>query len=285
MTKRLSSWPDGAGVALVFQLMFEQWSGPYVEAGWHLCPTISAEEIRSGVQDLSTLSWQAYAGKAGFYRLMDMIHAHRIPATGVFSGVAVERYPDVAQEFAALGNDLAAHSWSQEVRSFRLTDEEMRANIRRTTQVIRECTGYAPVGWMSAMAQPGENTADLLAREGFKYIMDSADDDSTYVLRPGGHRIVAVPASFDINDHQIYLRGLNPPSAYVEVFKRSLDILLRESHLGTPRVMSAVFSGNLYGHPLGTWALRECIRYAKGLPGVWITTHRAHAEYLLSNSE
>lgn len=275
------SWPERAGVALVFQLMLEQWAGPYVESGWHLCPAISPEEIRRGVQDLSTLSWQAYAGKAGFYRLMDTTHAHGIPATGVFSGIAIERYPDVAHEFAQRGNELVAHGWSQEVRSYRLNDEEMRDNIRNTSRIMRDVTGYVPTGWMSPMAQPGENTFELLSQEGFTYVMDCADDDSPRLVRTSAGRLVAVPASFDVNDHQLYVRGLNPPSAYVDVFTHSLDVLREEGRNGRPRVLSAVFNGNLYGHPLGTWAMRECIRYAKGLPGVWITTHRAHVEHFL----
>jgi allantoinase len=283
MTEQEFVWPEGAGVALVFQLVLEQWAGPYVESGWHLCPSISQEEIRKGVQDLSTLSWQAYAGKAGFYRLMDTTHAHGIPATGVFSGIAIERYPDVAQEFARRGNELVAHGWSQEARSYRQNDDDMRANIRKTCQIMRDVTGYAPVGWMSPMAQPGETTFALLAEEGFQYVMDCADDDSPYFVDVGAKRIVAVPASFDVNDHQLYVRGLNPPSAYVDVFMHNLDVLLAEGRNGRPRVMSAVFNGNLYGHPFGTWALRECIRYAKGLPGVWITTHRAHVAHFLKH--
>ncbi len=286
MAGQPTNWPEGAGVALVFQLMFEQWSGVTVEAGYHLCPSISAEEIRRGVQDLSTLSWQAYAGKAGFYRLMDTARAHGIPASGVFSGIAIERYPDVAREFAAHGNEIVAHAWAQEVRSFRLDDAGMRDNIRRTVDIIAGVTGQRPVGWMSPMSQPGEATVALLAEAGFDYILDFADDDSPYLLDAGaGRRMVVVPASFDVNDHQVYVRGLNPPSAYVDVFRHTLDRLLEEGLQGTPRVMSAVFSGNLYGHPLGTWALCECIRYARSLPGVWITTHRDHVAHLLHQAD
>lgn len=284
MNNSLQNWPNGTRVALVFQLMLEQWAGPYVESGWHLCPSISADEIKRGVQDLSTLSWQAYGGKAGFYRLMDMTHRHGIVASGVFSGVAIERYPDVAQEFVERGNEIVAHGWSQEIRSFRLTDHDMLENIKRTQKIIQDTTGYQAAGWMSPMAQPGENSMRLLAQEGFLYTMDSAEDDYSVIHKISDHTIVSVPTSFDVNDHQIYLRSLNPPSAYVEVFKRNLDVLIEESRQGPPRVMSAVFNANLYGHPLGTWALQECIRYAKGLPDIWITTHRAHAEHLLNHA-
>ena len=274
-------WPDDAGVALVFQLMLEQWAGPYVESGWHLCPSISSEEIARGVQDLSTLSWQGYAGRAGFYRLMDMTRSHGIPASGVFSGVAAQRYPDLARDFASSGNELVAHGWSQEERSYRLDDHAMVDNIRRTRDAIEQATGQRPAGWMSPMGQPGEATLALLAREGFAYSLDHADDDTPQVEEIDGRRIVTIASQFDVNDHQIYLRGLNPPSAYVDVFVHTLDVLLEEGRNGRSRAMSAVFNGNLFGHPMGAWALRECIRYAKGLPGVWITTHGACAAAVL----
>ena len=154
-------------------------------------------------------------------------------------------------------------------------------NILKTSRIIRESTGESPVGWLSPMAQPGERTAALIAEQGYLYHLDCADDDSPRLLQLGERCIVEVPAAFDVNDHQVYARGLNPPSAYVDIFMHCLDVLLEEGRNGRPRVMSAVFNGNLFGHPLGTWALRECIRYAKGRPGVWITTHKAHVEHFL----
>lgn len=276
------AYPNGARLALVFQLMFEQWAGPFVESGWHLCPSISADEIRRGVQDLSTLSWQAYAGKAGFYRLLDTVQTRGIPASGVFSGIAAERYPDVVREFADCGHEIVAHGWSQEARSFRLDREAMRQDVRRSKDILLATTGQTPIGWMSPMSQPGEETAEVLVEEGFAYLLDYADDDSARVIAAGAHSIVSVPASFDVNDHQIYLRALNPPSAYVDTFKRTLDVLLDEGRRGTPRVMTAVFSGNLFGHPFGASAMRECIDYARGISDVWITTHRAHVDALLA---
>src|SRR3990172_1907585 len=113
MTGQLTSWPNGAAVAVVFQLMLEMWLPPRVENGYHLGPDTSREEIHETRPDLSSLSWQEYGGRAGFYRLMDMTHAHGIPATCVFNGLAVQRYPDVTREVAQRGNELVAHGWAQ----------------------------------------------------------------------------------------------------------------------------------------------------------------------------
>ncbi|MBI4278135.1 MAG: polysaccharide deacetylase family protein, partial [Armatimonadetes bacterium] len=254
MTTGPAAWPDGAAVAVVFQLMLELWPPPRVETGYHLGPALTPEDLRRGRVDLASLSWQEYGGRAGFRRLMDMTQAHGVPATGVVSGLAVQRYPELVEEFARRGNEIVAHGWAQDVRAFRLTEAEMRDEIRRSVAVIRETTGYTPVGWMSPGGQGGLHTVPLLAEAGFTHVVEYADDDSPCIVRHGDRRLVALPVSVDVNDHQLYLRGLNPPSTYVDTFRRSVDLLMREGRRGTPRMMSAVFHGTLYGHPFGAWA-------------------------------
>ena len=118
--------------------------------------------------------------------------------------------------------------------------------------------------------------------EGFDYVIDFADDDKPTVLTSNGKRIVALPPSYDINDQLIYARGRHAPSAYVDLFKRHLDVLLSESE---NTIMLPVFNAALYGHPAGGWALRECIRYAKPCAGVWITTHQACVQYWLEQNK
>ncbi len=274
-------WPGEAKVAVVFQFVFEQWAGTHVEPGRHTAPQLPPAAIKAGMRDLVSLSWQDYAGRAGFYRLMDIAHAEGVTATGLFNGYAVERYPDIAREFAEQGNELAAHSWSEEVKSYQLTDEAMRADVKKTKKIIQDVAGYTPVGWSSAGHQGGPNTLDAVAAEGFKYVIERVDDDRPVFLEGGGRKLVGFSPSFDINDQQLYARGLNGPAAYIETFTRHLEVLLAEQQEGLPFVVNAVFHATLFGHPLGGWALRECIRHARGRAGVWIATHRACAEYCL----
>jgi peptidoglycan/xylan/chitin deacetylase (PgdA/CDA1 family) len=277
-------WPDGSKVAVVFQFVFEQWAGSHVEPGRHTAPQLPLSAIKDGVRDLVSLSWQDYAGRAGFYRLMDTAHANGIKATGLFNGLAVEKYPDIAREFVEQGNEIAGHSWSEEVRSYRQNEAETRADVQKTRKIIQDVTGAAPVGWSSAGHQGGAHTLDVVAKEGFTYVVERVDDDRPALLEGGGRKLVGFSPSFDINDHQFYARGLNGPGPYIETFARQVDTLLAEESDGLPWLVTAVFHATLFGHPLGAWALRECIRHARGTEGVWIATHRECAEHCLAQS-
>ncbi|CAN5732085.1 hypothetical protein BH09PSE5_BH09PSE5_48860 [soil metagenome] len=279
-----STLPGGAKVAVVFQFVFEQWGGTHVEPGRHTAPQLPLSAIKDGVPDLVSLSWQDYAGRAGMYRLMDTARKHGVVATGLFNGLAVERYPDVAREFAR-DNEIAAHSWSEDVRCHDMSDDDLRADVRKTRSVIEDTTGYRPVGWCSSGYQGAANTVKIVAEEGFDYIVERVDDERPALLDTGGvgrHRkLVGIAPSFDVNDHQLYARGHNAPSAYIETFTRNLDVLLSEPAERLPMLTTAVFHATLFGHPMGAWALRECIRKAQATPGVLITTHRECAAHCL----
>lgn len=282
-TVTVKRWPGDAKVAVVFQFVFELWEGSHVEPGRHTAPQLPLSAIKSGMRDLVSLSWQDYAGRAGFYRLMDTALAEGVTATGLFNGCAVQKYPDIAREFARAGNELAAHSWSEDVKSYLLSNDDLRADVTRTKKIIQDVAAYDPVGWSSSGQQGGSNTLDVVAAEGFKYVVERVDDDCPVFFDAGGKTLVGFSPSFDINDHQLHARGLNGPDAYIETFRRQINVLLEEDQDGQlPFVVNAVFHATLFGHPLGGWALRECIRLAKGMPGVWVTTNRACAEHCLA---
>jgi peptidoglycan/xylan/chitin deacetylase (PgdA/CDA1 family) len=274
-------WPGERKVAVVFQLVFEQWAGTHVEPGRHTAPQLPLSAIRAGTRDLVSLSWQDYAGRAGFYRLMNMASAEGVPATGLFNGLAVEKYPDIAREFAAQGHEIAAHGWSEDLHGYQMSAEEIRSDVRRTRAVIEDSAGTSPVGWCSPGYQAGPAMLETVAAEGFDYVVEMVDDDRPVLLPAGGRTLVGLSPSFDVNDNQLYLRGLNGPTAYVETFRRHLEVLAREELGGAPPLLTAVFHATLFGHPIGAWALRECIRHAKAQPDVWIATHSACAHHCL----
>lgn len=265
-------WPGGARVAVVFQLVFSRWAGSHVTPGRHTAPQLPPADIARGVPDLVSLSWQDYAGRAGFYRLMDVVQEHGIPATGQFSGIAAETYPDIVREFAGRGNEIAARSWAEDVRAYTLVEEEVREDMRRTRAAIESITGAGVVGWASADHQASNHTLKAAAEEGMLYLNEMCDGDWPVMLERDGCRILGIPPAFDVSDHQMHARGLNGPSAYIEMFTRQLETLAGQS--GPPKLMTASFNAALFGHPIGGWALDRCIRLAKGTPGTWITTHR-----------
>lgn len=272
----LQTWNGVARVAVVFQLVFEQWEGTHVEPGRHTAPQLPLEAIAAGRRDHVSLSWQDYGGRAGFGRLMDMVARHGVPCSALVNGLAAERYPDLIREFAVHGWDLAAHGWAQERRPIRLSRDEQVEDVRRTCEVLRNIGGCEVVGWASPGHQPSPDTLAIVAAKGLSYVAERVDGDRPVLLMEAGRRIVAIPPAFDVTDRLVYGRGLNGACAYLDLFKRQVDLLRSES--GPPVLVTAAFHATLFGHPVGARALRDCIMYARSLRDVTITTHRACAE-------
>lgn len=274
-------WPDKARMAIIPQLVFELWSGDKVESGRSQIPGLNEEDLRLGRADLLGRSWQSYGGKIGAWRIFELLQKYAIPGTGFFNAIAVERFPEFSRAWVKAGHEIVAHSYAQDIRVFRLGAEEERANLRKCVDVIQSVTGYRPVGWVAPGGHRSAHTAEILLEQGFIYSADYKDDDIPYTAEViSGRKLVAVPKPYDINDYTTYATGANPPSAYVEIFCRSFDILYEESE-ANPKMINITAHAPLYGHAMGVWAYEQCIKYARSFKGVWFATGREVAEWWL----
>ena len=274
-------WPNGARIAVLPQLVFELWSGDKVEAGRSQIPGLTQEDIDRGIPDLLGRSWQAYGGKHGVRRIFDLIQKYKIPASGFFNALAVERYPDFAKDWSNAGHEIVAHSYAHDIRVFRLTPDAERENLKKSIRVIEQITGQRPVGWVAPGGHRSAHTAEILLEHDFIYSADYKDDDLPYTAEViNGRKLVAVPKPYDINDYTIYATGGNSPSAYVEIFCRTFDILYAEGRTH-PKMINITAHAPLFGRPMGAWAYEECIKYAQSFGDVWFATGKQVAQWWL----
>lgn len=262
-----AEWPNGARIVIATHVVLEQWSGSRVESGRSLAPGLPEEAIRAGKKDFISLSWVEYAGKVGIWRLLDVVEKHNIAVNAVFSGLAVERFTDAARAFKERGDEIVAHSYAQDIRSWMLDADAERENIRRCVRIIQDATGQRPLGWISPGAQSSENTIRLLVEEGFLYYCDYAGEDLPRIEVINGKRIVANPFQFELNDMRT-VRGGASPLTFLDIFKRTFDWMYQEGIL-RPGILTVAVHASIFGRPSGVWAFDEAIRYAKGFPRVW----------------
>ena len=279
-------WPGGARIAVVMQIPFElsdQGAGTPIEGQRStIVPTLPSDILAAGHRDALAESMEAYGGEVGMWRLIDLLDRHQVSATGVFSGLTAERYPDVLRAFlkGAGTREICCHSWGQDVRSYRLSKEDFRSTVRRCVEAIEKATGYRPVGWVSPGASFLTSVVEVLAEEGFLYQGDYANNDSGDVVSVAGKQLVRMSVPWDINDLFLYAQSYNPPSSFVEAFQRSFDILYQEGG----QVVAAAAHASVFGRPLGIWAMEQCIIYAKSHSDVWFGTRAEIADAILAQS-
>src|SRR4051812_27529075 len=119
-----------------------------------LSPPCGPEGLKP--DDLTTPD--AYYGmNGGLDALVGVLDRYGIKATFAVPAVIAEIQADKLGRLAADGHEIAAHGFKHEDVSLLSQDEE-RARLERTTEIITGVAGRRPVGWFS-LARPGDKFA------------------------------------------------------------------------------------------------------------------------------
>jgi peptidoglycan/xylan/chitin deacetylase (PgdA/CDA1 family) len=236
--------------------------------------------LKQGVVDLNAIGWAEYGHRRGIFRAMDALAHYGIKATVMVSGIMAERHPDIVKQLADGGHDITAHSYAMDVIPIYLSEEEERANIRRTADLIERAIGRRPVGWVSPRGTPSPRTARLLAEEGFTWHGDTLNDDLPYLVRFGDKSIVAMPSNMEVNDLPLAMRYGNSPRMMVEMFEDWL-FYVRTREKGAARVDPTIHS-HVFGRIPGILAYEKIMQLAKAAEDIWIGTRSEAAAHFLS---
>lgn len=262
-------WPGGKRIAVFFRVALEGWS-----AGQWPALGPMGNPLRPGTPDLNALGWVEYGVRRGIHRILEVLERHGIVTTMIVCAVIAERYPQVVRRIAEAGHDIVAHSYGMDVIPAYLTEEEERANIRRTTELLERAAGVRPRGWISPRATPSPRTARLLAEAGYEWHGDTMNDDLPYVVRFGDQAIVAFPGNMEMNDTPLYIRYGNSPRMMLEMFDDWIDYVRRHER-GAARIDPSIH-GHVFGRISGIGVFEELIRRVKAANDIWIGT-RAEA--------
>src|SRR5215467_10787619 len=129
-------WPGGKRLAVFFRCAFEGWS----DGHW---PGVGpmGNPLKPGVPDLNAIGFAEYGHRRGIFRVLDTLAREGVKATMIVSGIMAERHGEIVRRISEAGHDIVAHSYAMDVIPIYLDEEEERANIRRTVDLIVRATG------------------------------------------------------------------------------------------------------------------------------------------------
>lgn len=273
--RKKATWPKAARLAVSFYIAAEYW-----EEGMGQ----EHDPIKRGPDWMSISQRSWYNFECGIFRSMEMFDKYGVKVSGLVSGLAAEYYPEIIKELAERGHEIAAHEWDQNLGSWKMTREEERESVRRTTRMVEKASGARPVGWINPGARPTSDTVEFLAAENYLWHGDLRDDDIPYGIRYNGKVLIRIPhCNLTHNDFSYFgLGGVGDfkfsPRTAVEYVKETLDAYVERSkeELLMMQLGNHPFVGS---HPDRLVALDRILTYVKSLPGVWICTYKDIAEY------
>ena len=226
-------------------------------------------------------------------RLLDRMDDHGVRGTFFVLGWLAGHEPDLVQEIARRGHEVASHGWDHK-RVTHQSAQAFRASVRRTKHFLEDLVGQEVIGFRapSFSIVPGKEWAlDALLDEGYRY--DSSlfpikqhptygypegERDPYWITRPSG-RIAEIPPA------TLRLVGTNLPAAGGAYF-RFLPYSLTRSALRSAQGREV--PGTFFIHP---WELdqerpQDCVlprmlhlRLFGGRERVWPRLDRLFSEF------
>ena len=191
--------PGGArmGVALLVSL---EWF-PIIPGK---APFIAPGHMQTPYPDYRHYTAREYGTRVGLYRILDAFAAVGAKATIAVNAAIAERYPSVIEDILAAGHEIVAHGVDMDSAiDSTVPEDEERAMIVRSRDILASAIGSAPKGWMSIARSQSRNTPRLLVEEGFEYCLDWVNDDLPYRQTTAAGSLVSVPYNHELSDRQI----------------------------------------------------------------------------------
>jgi allantoinase len=269
-------WPNDARIAVQFVLNYEEGGERTVLNGDAGSETFLSELFNPESypnRHLSMESIYEYGSRVGVWRILKAFEDKGWPLTVFGVGLALERYPELAQAFVQKGHEVAAHGYRW--IHYQTAEEDFeREHMRKCVEAITRVCGERPLGWYTGRDSP--NTERLVADEGgFEYHSDHYGDDLpfyTKVTRSDGTSvpILVVPYTLDCNDMRFSLpQGYSHADPFFQYMKDSFDTLYAEGE-DCPRMMNIGLHCRLIGRPGRFPALQKFLDYVASHDRVWV---------------
>lgn len=284
MRREPIKWLENARLAVVAEVSFEAWPDDLGVAT--SLQSVYRKHIPADApfnKDLAMITDRQFGERVGIFRLLDILQQEGVRTTFFSSGAIVEAFPETMKEAEAQGHEISSQNYRHEY-AFMQTPEQHRADIQKTVAIWEKVLGHKPEGYLSPGVEPTEWTPEILADLGYKYWVDLAHDELPYTLRlPSGKELVVMAHAGLLNsDYFQYGMQSRSHRDVGDIWKDWFDLMYEEGE-HFPSLFGFVLHPYLVGRPHMAKVLKEFLRYVKGHPGVWFTTHSEIVKWWLKN--
>jgi allantoinase len=281
-------WPGRNRVALIITINLETWDlvkdtdRAYYAGG----PAILPDVLPGNVPDFPNYTWREYGQRVGAFRLFELFDGFGVKPSCTINAVTALRRRAMLDAALARGCEILAHNYEQGelLTDFAKDPAAERRLIRRTLDVYEKAVGRKARGWLSSSLRGTLHTADILAEHGLLFYCDLMNDDQPYLVDTPHGPIVSTPYTNEINDFTLLTRRNHTTDEFRDVLVEELRELHREG-ADTGRIMNIGLHPHVSGRAYRARALREFLKFAKSLKGVWWTTREEVATWYMANHE
>ena len=261
-------WPEGKRLAVYFGLNIEHFS--FGEGLGHT-PT------NPGTQpDVRNFSWRDYGLRVGIWRIFDLFDSLGLPMCHLMNTSIYDYAPQIPAKIRERGDEFVGHGVTNSEEQGAYSEAEEGALIAQATDAFRDHEGDGPGGWMGPWISESAHTPDLLAENGYRYIMDWSADDQPFWMRTRAGRLLSIPYHIEINDSPAQLSRRHTSEDFTRMVTAHFDEQMRQS-ANQPLVFSLALHTFVVGQPYRLAGLRDILTHIVNHPDadrIWFTRPR-----------
>ena len=224
MYKANFAWPDGAYIAVVFNMSWE------IPPTHHLAPLPKQKYKRA----MRPVYETAFADTGGMQRLLDLWQRHGVKTSVYADGLGVTQFHGVAKEAFDAGHEFIVQGWDHGFL-YEMTVDEQKQTISRTNDAFEKILGKRATGFSSAGGHLTAETFDILAEQGFDYSCGLRNAEVPFIIRVGNKKLVGMTS--DAVSDTPTARGQSPREV-VTMWKDYFDALYDEGRRGYPKMLA-----------------------------------------------
>jgi len=195
--------------------------------------------------DVPNWAWHEYGMRVGVWRFFDLYRRLGIRPTVSINARVCEDYERVAREARDSGWEFMGHAWEQ-MPIHRVDDQ--KAMIERSVATLDSFAGEKTVGWLGPGLTQTEDTPELLAAAGIKYIGDFVWDDEPAEISTANGPLVTLPYSVELNDIPMMLVQHHESEYFTQRCTDTFDRLYEEGK-ERAKIMAIAIHPYISGQP------------------------------------
>lgn len=260
------TWPNGSRLAVYIGFNLEHFA---FSSGLGACIGPASPQ-----PDVLNFSWREYGNRVGAWRCLELFDRLGMP-TGVPLNTALyDHSPELVKAFAARGDELIGHGYSNSMRQSDFPEVGERDLLRHCRERIAKESGAAPAGWLSPWISESQVTPDLLAETGYRYTLNWCHDDQPIRMQTRKGSLWSIPYSQEVNDIPMIIARQMDGKDFAQLIIDQFDEM-REQSLRQSLVMGISLHPYIVGQPYRLRHLRRALEHiaaARDNNTIWMTT-------------
>ncbi len=268
-------WPNGGRLAIYLGVNYEVFqfgSG----LGAELAPAQTDPDVMN-------YAWRDYGNRVGAWRLFDLFDRLDLRTTALVNADVLDACPGLAEACRDRGDEIAAHGATNAAAQGDLSGRREATMIGDVTDRLA-ALGVRPTGWLGPWISESDRTPDLLAQQGYRYVLDWAHDDQPTRLSTAHGGLLSVPYSQEINDIPAIIARRQEAETFAGMIRAAVEQLLSECDR-RPVVLGIALHPYIMGQAHRTPALARVLTDLRAAndPRIWWTTAGDIAAHVEAN--